>query len=210
MACSSQTLPLRDTVIVPRTILYISTRRTILFTAWLLYHIVFESYKPFNGQGGSRLLLLTVHGLSLFSVITGRTQNVENTTSKINCVHCKDYLSEPLTIAVAVQWSYQGNAHGTCEYRRWYQWQRKRHTGYRYHSATCIVELESLAPWDRARNKSSTLQPPVRHLPARISSLCVVRCSELIGWCFWLPKKQAFWKYFNEILDGTDNVFVSN
>jgi len=22
---------------------------------------VFESYKPFNGQGGSRLLLLTVH-----------------------------------------------------------------------------------------------------------------------------------------------------
>jgi len=23
-----------------------------LFTARLLYHIVFESYKPFNGQGG--------------------------------------------------------------------------------------------------------------------------------------------------------------
>jgi len=40
--------------------LYISTRRTILFAARLLYHIVFESYKPFNGQGGSRLLLLTV------------------------------------------------------------------------------------------------------------------------------------------------------
>ena len=61
MACSSQTL--RYTVIVPWTILYISTRRTILFTARLLYHKVFESYKPFNGQGGSRLLLLTVHQL---------------------------------------------------------------------------------------------------------------------------------------------------
>ena len=59
MACSSQTL--RDTVIVPWTILHISTRRTILFAARLLYHIVFESYQPFNGQGGSRLLLFTVH-----------------------------------------------------------------------------------------------------------------------------------------------------
>jgi len=58
MACSSQTL--RDTVIVPWTILYILTRRTILFAARLLYHIVFESYKPFNGQGGSRLMRFTV------------------------------------------------------------------------------------------------------------------------------------------------------
>jgi len=40
--------------------LYVSSRCTILFTARLLYHVVFESYKPFNGQGGSRLLLLTV------------------------------------------------------------------------------------------------------------------------------------------------------
>jgi len=40
--------------------LYISTRRTILFAARLLYHIVFESYKPFNGQGGSRLMRFTV------------------------------------------------------------------------------------------------------------------------------------------------------
>ena len=61
MACSSQTL--RDTVIVPWTILYISTRRTILSAARLLYHIVFESYKPFNGQGGSRLMRFTVHAM---------------------------------------------------------------------------------------------------------------------------------------------------
>jgi len=32
--------------------LYVSSRCTILFTARLLYHVVFESYKPFNGQGG--------------------------------------------------------------------------------------------------------------------------------------------------------------
>jgi len=32
--------------------LYVSSRCTILFTARLLYQVVFESYKPFNGQGG--------------------------------------------------------------------------------------------------------------------------------------------------------------
>ena len=57
-----------------------------MFTARLLYSVVFESYKPFNGQGGARLLLLTVPRLLVGCPEAAVGVVDQNTPTGIRCI----------------------------------------------------------------------------------------------------------------------------